>query len=243
MVNNPPESKTDPAAQWARKLAHELNSPLDGVLRFVTLAQRRVREKHYEDIERYLADAEFGLQRIAEIVRELTEMAAGAAPPDSKAGGVRLDQMIEQAVHTFTATAQVHQVRILVEQAVVPPARVDVHLYQVLCNLIKNGIEAMPEGGTLTVATGLAGGVRSVDGAVRRAEHHSRLVLIVRDTGHGIAPEHAGSLFVPLFTTKPQGQGMGLKVCKEILGNLGGSITLRNRAGERGCEAVVEVGL
>ncbi len=68
-------------------------------------------------------------------------------------------------------------------------------IIQVLANLLTNAVEAMPDGGLLTVSTGLSG---------------EAVVVAVADTGTGIAPEHMNTIFEPFFTTKPMGKGTGL---------------------------------
>ena len=62
------------AARLAAKVAHELNNPLDAVLRFISLAQHKAKAGQYGDIDRHLSDAQFGLQRMAEILRELMDI-------------------------------------------------------------------------------------------------------------------------------------------------------------------------
>jgi signal transduction histidine kinase len=215
----------DPVSALARKVAHELNSPLDGVMRFVALAQRKVKDGQYADIERYLADAEFGLQRMAEILRELTDVRpAPLAEPTAQK--LPLADVLTQAVRTLAPLAQANHVHVHV--APPPPVQVDPHLYQVVTNLLKNAAQAMPHGGTATVQADAT---------------DNTLTLRVLDTGPGIAPHHQHRLFEPFFTTKPstQGMGLGLALCRDIVTKLGGSITLRNRQDFQGCEAVVVV--
>lgn len=87
---------------------------------------------------------------------------------------------------------------------------------QVLLNLIKNSLEAMPHGGVLTV------------GAAPQGEH---LVLTVADTGQGILPEHLKSLFTPFFSTKEGGTGLGLAICRELVNQHQGEIDLHSEVG------------
>ncbi len=92
----------------------------------------------------------------------------------------------------------------------VPPVEIDRSLLrQAVLNLIKNGIEALYQGGTLTITT-------------RRLD---RIVEIeVRDTGPGIPPEVGRRLFEQFFTTKPQGTGLGLSITRQIVEEHGGKI-------------------
>ena len=92
---------------------------------------------------------------------------------------------------------------------------------QVLINLVKNAVEAVLESGTAHRDANDAG----VRIRWRKTGHH--LAIEVEDDGPGIA--NSGNLFVPFFTTKPEGSGIGLVLCRQIAENHGGSLTLENR--------------
>jgi signal transduction histidine kinase len=91
-------------------------------------------------------------------------------------------------------------------------------MHQVLTNLTVNAMQAMPEGGTLTIRT-------------RRRE--LEVAMIVQDTGVGMAPEIIRKMFVPFFTTKPadQGTGLGLSVVHGIVAAHGGAIEVHSAPG------------
>ena len=98
---------------------------------------------------------------------------------------------------------------------------------QVVINLIKNAVEAVPEATQTTPPTGsVRVGWRKQPGAVE---------IFVEDDGPGIA--NTQNLFVPFFTTKPNGSGIGLVLCRQIAENHGGTLTLENREGAPGCIA------
>jgi signal transduction histidine kinase len=90
------------------------------------------------------------------------------------------------------------------------------NLFQVFCNLIKNAIAAMPNGGELKIATCFS--------------EDKTIIAEFRDTGTGFPPEHAELLFEPFFTTKEKekGTGLGLAICKDIVEKYGGLITADN---------------
>jgi two-component system nitrogen regulation sensor histidine kinase NtrY len=100
-------------------------------------------------------------------------------------------------------------------------------LDQLLINLVRNGADA-------ALMTG--GGVRIGWSRVR-----SNLEVWVEDEGPGIA--NTSNLFVPLFTTKPQGSGIGLALSRQIAEAHRGSLKLENRAGGRGCRALIQLPL
>jgi signal transduction histidine kinase len=96
-------------------------------------------------------------------------------------------------------------------------------LRRILTNLIINAIQAMPQGGNLTVnATPLNG----------------NLLLVVKDTGVGIPEDVKPKLFTPMMTTKAKGQGLGLAVVKRLVEALGGSVSFESQVG-KGTEFLV----
>jgi signal transduction histidine kinase len=103
-------------------------------------------------------------------------------------------------------------------EAGLPNVKLDPALFRrVLTNLILNAVQAMPGGGRLTIA-GSTG-----DGS---------LTLAVRDTGVGIAPASVEKIFNPFYTTKAQGQGLGLAVCKRLIEAQGGTINVSSEVGK-----------
>jgi len=93
----------------------------------------------------------------------------------------------------------------------------DKHIERVLRNLILNSIQAMPNGGKLTIST------RSADDGV---------VILVSDTGIGIPEDQVARIFVPFFTTKTKGTGLGLSIVQKIIENHGGQIRVDSRVNE-----------
>ncbi len=90
-------------------------------------------------------------------------------------------------------------------------------IQQVLVNILTNAVQAMPEGGKLTI------------GAKQRDE---LLEVEIADTGCGISQEVIGKIFDPLFTTKAKGIGLGLAVCKSIIDRHEGSIEVKSEVGK-----------
>jgi signal transduction histidine kinase len=100
-------------------------------------------------------------------------------------------------------------------------------LRQVLQNLISNAVAATPEGGTIEL----------------RTEHtQERLRVTVVDSGPGIPERDRAQIFEPLYTTKPDGLGLGLTISRAILERLGGSLTVKNEPG-RGAAFTLELPL
>ena len=113
-------------------------------------------------------------------------------------------------------------------EADLPQVEIDPdQIRQVLVNLITNAVQAMPEGGRLTVSA-----------RVRRKS----LEVTVTDTGAGIPQEVVGKIFDPLFTTKAKGIGLGLAVTRSVIENHKGSIGVSSKMG-RGTTFTIELPL
>ncbi len=198
----------------ASMVAHEINNPLDGIIRLVNLARRVSTEgKRDPRLETYLAEANKGLMRMVTIVRDLLEFsrtAAGAVEPKPIA------EVLGDVAQALTQAAEKSKVVIEVDSAAnVPPLRSAV-LHQVVLNLVKNAIEAMPKGGR-------------VDLTARRLP--DAVIIEVSDTGPGIPPDVLPKLFEAFYSVKATGQGtgLGLVICKDLVEKQGGAILAANR--------------
>jgi len=226
----PSPPPTPPVAKLAAKVAHELNNPLDAVLRLVSLAQRKNKSGDYGDVERHLADAQFGLQRMAEILRELMDIGRQTHEVVARSAALPLHEVIDQSARSIAAEAEQKHMGVVVENAV--PAegapRFDLRLSQVLANLLKNAVDAGPEHSTVRLVAG---------------QEASGLKITIEDTGPGIDPKVMPQLFMPFVTTKPRGKGhgLGLAISRELVLSLGGTLTIENRA-PGGCAATVWLG-
>jgi two-component system sensor histidine kinase DctS len=144
-------------------------------------------------------------QRAGQIIRRIYEFVRRSEP---KREPCDLNGVIEDAVGLIEADARKCGVRIALEPAQSLPAVLAdrVMMEQVILNLVRNGIEAMgevtAERKLLTIAT-------HVDDAT--------VTVSVADRGNGISDETAARLYAPFFTTKPEGMGMGLNICRSIV--------------------------
>ena len=206
----------------AARIAHELNNPLDGILRFVNLA---LRVKDDDDpARRYLEQARKGLLRMVRIIRELLEFSRSTITAFEHTS---INGMIEEAVRSMDSHASSKGVVIRKTLDEGLPNVRSGDLFQVFCNLIKNAVDAMPEGGRLSIATGVSGA-------------HIRATFA--DTGVGIAPDLMDKVFEPFFTTKDatEGTGLGLAISKDIVEKYGGTIRVESVPGE-GARFEVEI--
>lgn len=199
----------------AARVAHELNNPLDGILRFTNLALRKITEGASVDpkIAKYLEHSRAGILRMRDIISSLLEFSRTAPNTFEQA---TINRIAEDAVTALEGRAQESGVSVVCKfhQTDMPVVR-GTTLFQVFCNLIKNAIDAMSEGGTLVVTTQMTA---------------DDLIATFEDTGIGL-PENSEQIFEPFFTTKAPGKGtgLGLAVCRELIEKYGGTITARNR--------------
>lgn len=208
----------------AARIAHELSNPLDGILRYINLALRVAGEAPPSKLTAYLAESRTGLLRMMQIIDDLLEFSRSSG---AELGDLSVNQIVEQAVQQTTAAADITRMVVALDlQTQHMPLVRGSRLFQICRNLIKNAIDAMPDGGRLTVTTGL------VD---------NQVVIRVADTGIGL-PEQAGRIFEPFFTTKPPGKGtgLGLAICKDFVEDMQGTITAE-RGEERGAVFTVRI--
>jgi signal transduction histidine kinase/ActR/RegA family two-component response regulator len=228
-------------------VAHEINNPLAFVMANVQFLGDMLRDVEHllpaaqrDEMQEIFADTSDGLARIRRIVRDLSTFSrtgehdapdAGLALDGaSGAGGSAIDvrtidvrTVVEAAVNL--AQSQLGQnARLARDYQPVPPVDASKpQLAQVFLNLLINASQAIPAGARdaseIVVRTG-------TDAA-------GRAFVEVRDTGVGIPAEHLPRLFDPFFTTRPQGEGMGLglSICHGIVTQLGGAITVESEVG------------
>ena len=221
--------KMEAVGQLAAGIAHEINTPMAYVrsnLRALHEDWSRLREEIRKDpegetasnllagAEELIVDSLEGVERTIAIARDMREFAhsAGAARES-----VDLNHELEACVRL--ASTQRPDVRIGESYAELPPLSASAgQLRQVFLNLIVNGLQAVGEGGSVSVSSALEG---------------NTAVVRVRDDGCGIAAEIQHRLFEPFFTTKPadQGTGLGLYISYEIVRAHGGDLRVESAPG------------
>ena len=197
------------------KVAHELNNPLDGILRYINLATRVLEKENLEKPNEYLAHCREGLLRMVQIVSELLEFSRSTYMPLEH---VKIEQIIEDAIKIMESRAATLGIRILPNYALGLPQVRSGNLFQVFCNLARNALDAMPDGGELRIST--------------RPAPDNNLVVEFRDTGTGLPTADSQAIFEPFYTTKEQGKGtgLGLAICRDIVESCRGRIIAANAA-------------
>ncbi|MBU0717949.1 MAG: hypothetical protein KJ749_06850 [Planctomycetes bacterium] len=193
----------------AAQVAHELNNPLDGILRFINLALRITSETAEPKLRSYLAESRTGLMRMVQIIAELLEFSRSTAGEFDESN---INEVVEQAIRNSRSAPEADKIVVAADFHTqdMPTVRGS-RLYQVCCNLIRNAIDAMPDGGRLSVTTGIVS---------------NDVVIQIADTGAGL-PEDVEKVFEPFFTTKEPGKGtgLGLGICRDFMKDMDGTIT------------------
>lgn len=199
--------KMDAVGQLTGGIAHDFNNMLTGVIGALDLMRLRIGRQQYGDLDRYMTAAHTSASRAAALTQRLL---AFSRRQSLEARAISVNPLIHSLCDLLkrTLTERIELKVQLDEDAGL--ASVDGNqLENALLNLCINARDAMPDGGTLAIATSRA----DVDGAeaLRLSGREGRYVCIsVSDTGVGISENVLGKIFEPFFTTKPLGQGTGL---------------------------------
>jgi two-component system sensor histidine kinase AtoS len=210
----------------AAGLAHEIKTPLTSILTFTRHLVRRFDDEYFR--KRFQSVVPRELERINAIVERLLELARPARLTFST---VRLPLLLDRVVELNGHELETRGIVVIREYARdVPPIQADEEaLYRALVNVVGNAIDAMGQGGQLTLRLGWPDGAEVRAGRVRLVNR--RILIEVSDTGTGIAPRDAERVFNPFFTTRERGTGLGLALTHKIVEDHSGTIDFHSRPG------------
>ncbi|TNJ60844.1 PAS domain-containing protein [Paenibacillus hemerocallicola] len=201
--------------QIAAGTAHEIRNPLTSIKGFLQVLNRTFYQTGMEREQGY-TDLMLGeIDRINELVNEFLLL---SKPKNVTYDKIDMSSVIRDILPIINNQAVLHNVTIQYQSVYqIPKIVADRELLkQVFINLCKNGIEAMVQGGTLTI--------------IERVEYRERKVHVeVHDAGPGIPAFLIDKIFDPFFTTKDSGTGLGLSVCQRIIHDIGGSIRVSSK--------------
>lgn len=219
--------KMNALGELSASVAHEINNPLAGVLVYSKLLAKKANSgvTNREEMVTTLGKIENAVTYCSNIVRSLLDFARQTEPALKP---VNISDIIDQVMTLVGHQAANKKITVIrKEENPVPPVMADfAQIQQVFVNLVVNAIQAMSEGGKLTIT------VASEDSFVRTG---------FTDTGAGIKPEHMQKLFTPFFTTKSEvkGVGLGLSVSYGIVERHGGKIEVQSEVGKGSTFTVV----
>jgi len=209
-------------AAWrelARRLAHELKNPLFP-LQITVENMQRARESHPEQFDEVFREgAATLLAELAQLKQIVGRFSDFAKMPTPEMQPLDLNALVRDTAKFFEAQLVQAGVRTSVQlDSALPKVQADPEqMSRVLRNLVLNAIDAMPQGGTLTLRTAAQPGVARLE---------------VSDTGSGLTPEECERLFTPYYTTKTHGTGLGLAIVQSVVSDHGGRISVESEKGK-----------
>ncbi len=211
----------------AASMAHEIRNALVAGKTFLDLLLEQNQNSEISSIVRR------ELERIDSIS---TRMLKFASPPAPVRKPVRLAEVLQHTLRLVKAQAQGKQIVIAEEFGADPDmvAGDASELEQAFFNLLLNGVEATPGGGTIRVSTRRLGAAVE-PGMLHDAPSESKLLIAIEDSGAGIAAENLPRLFEPFFTTKSNGTGLGLAITKRIIEQHSGQLEVQSAVGRGTC--------
>jgi PAS domain S-box-containing protein len=211
--------------ETAGMVGHDIRNPLQSIVGELYLINDELGNLPdggtKENLKESVAVIEEQTAYINKIVTDLQDYAKPAAPRIEE---VDVDKAIQTVVSNMDIPENI-EFSYYVENDF-PKLRADASfLKRILTNLISNAVQAMPNGGKLTINTGC---------------RDQKALISVDDTGEGIPEENRDKMFKPLFTTKSKGQGFGLAVCKKLTEALNSTITFESQKG-KGTRFIIEL--
>jgi len=216
------QQKLESIGVLAGGIAHDFNNLLSGIFAYIELAAA---QPNNEKVSRYLNKTLGTQERARDITRQLLTFSKGGQPIREVAPlAPFVREAVSFALSGSNVTCNYHFPDNLWDGSFDKN-----QLAQVVDNLVINALQAMPDGGSLTVMARNCHLEENQQGSLPAGNY---LQLTVKDSGPGMTPEVAARAFDPFFTTKPTGHGLGLSTCYSIIRKHGGEMTLESKPGE-----------
>jgi signal transduction histidine kinase len=214
-------------AAWrelARRLAHELKNPLFPLQITVENLQRarQASPEQFDEVFRESTSTLLAeLDNLKTIIGRFSDFAKMPAPHLET---IDLNQLVRDVLKLFEAQLDAPRrpplTKVLqLDDSLAPIAADPDQLRRALRNLVLNALDAMPDGGTLTIRT-------------EALRNEGKAALEVSDTGQGLTPEECERLFTPYYTTKQHGTGLGLAIVQSVVSDHKGTISVRSKPGQ-----------
>jgi two-component system sensor histidine kinase HydH len=207
----------------AAGIAHEIRNPLSSIKGFATYFKER-----YRGVPEDQKTAEIMIQEVERLNRVIGQLLEFARPMSIKKKPVSLATLVQDSMKMIEADAHRKGIRLHVggipdiEEVSIDPDRIK----QVFLNLYLNALEAMQNGGTLSVK-------------LRRNDVSNNVEITISDTGTGIKEAYLPHVFDPYFTTKSSGTGLGLAIVHKIIESHGGTVRVKSRHGTGTTVAII----
>ena len=203
--------------EMAASIAHEIRNPLNSIRGFAQLLNDRTDKPESREFCCIILEE---VDRMDRIVQDLLDFSRNR---DLTLMPTDVGAVVQDVGREFQTMMESAKVVMTVNSSDAPPLALGNadKLHQVFANIIRNAIQAMPDGGTLTVDIGR-----------EPAEGMNLIHIRFADTGSGMTPDVLSRIFNPFYTTKDVGTGLGLSICQKIIEKHGGRITASSEPGQ-----------
>lgn len=213
--------KLESISVLAGGIAHNFNNVLTGVIGYISYARKHLTDSN--KVLHILEAAEKSSYRAADLARQLLTFSQGSSPVRKS---VAVDTLVQESVSLFLSGTNVKGIISCSSHQTIHADSQQIN--QAFNNIVLNALQAMPDGGTLTVK---ADAVTLRAGNKFALQPAAYVQIIFTDTGQGIKKEDLGKIFDPYFTTKACGTGLGLSTTHSIISKHGGYIDISSEAG------------
>jgi two-component system, NtrC family, nitrogen regulation sensor histidine kinase NtrY len=225
--------QTERVAAWrelARRLAHELKNPLFPLqLTVENLVRARMQSpEQFEEVFR--ESSQTLLAEIANLKAIIGRFSEFSKMPQPQLQLVQVNDLLRGVAQLFQAQLQSQGraaiiCKLELAENLDPVVADPELLHRAISNLVLNAMDAMPQGGTLTL---------------RSSRDDGKVIIEVADTGTGLTPEECERIFTPYYTSKQHGTGLGLAIVQSVVSDHGGRISVRSQAGQ-GTTFIIEL--
>ena len=205
------------AARW---VVHEIKNPLFPIRLSIENMQRAYRSGDTRPAmfdEIFVQCTDIVIEEVERLQRLVDEFDQFARMPTPKRELSDLNQIVQNVVNLYAESVENIQIETNLASNFAPLSLDSEQITQALGNLIKNAIEAMPDGGTLNLSTQLA--------------NERKIQIKIQDTGIGMSPETLAQIFEPYYTTKDTGTGLGMAIVQRIITDHDGEIFVETEEG------------
>ena len=211
----------------ARQLAHEIKNPLFPIR--LSVENLQAAKDQPEIFERIFGECtETIIEEVDRIRGLIDEFHQYARLPAPDRHPTSINEIVNTVVKLYMELSRAQKIEIVKELSFLPPLSLDrEQMERAIGNLVKNAIEAMPDGGVLILRT-LATPI-SEDATEGRPEENRETYIEIQDTGHGMSKEVLKNLFNPDFTTKADGTGLGMPIVRRIITVHDGEIDVKSQ--------------
>jgi PAS domain S-box-containing protein len=201
--------------ETAGMVGHDIRNPLQAIVSELYIAKQVMQEAKYKDTKEAFESIDFIQEQIDYISKIVQDLQDYARPLMPECQEVDISDVL---VNVFSTISLPDKIKLKVHIKGTPKAKTDpTFLKRALTNLVNNAIQAMADGGELTVTA---------------SENEKSTIITVVDTGVGIPESVKPFIFKPLVTTKAKGQGLGLAVVKRLVETLGGQVRFESQEGK-----------